>query len=468
MSIWVRTLAVSLALAGGCTHLPGADPACRDASNPPAHAPAAACPQVTARAPVEPELEGAHAVEFYVQLALQRNPEVQARERRAAALAQTVPQVAALPDPMLSDTFWPIPARSPQTASGRMTNSLMVSQQFPWFGKLRLRGEVANLDTKIALTELAETQLKVVEQVKQTYYDLYYSQRAAQILQENERLLAKYYTSVAEILYATGKGKVSQQDVLRAQVELSRIRTELIEVEQQRKMSQADLARLLSTAPEADLRAEGLSLPPLPEQTERLYQAAVASRPELQGKLHAILREQKNAELARLQFFPDVTAGVSWDAMTRSGAIAPTADGLDNLGFQVSVNLPVRLEKYRAGVREAQDRAAESARLYQASRDDTFRLIRRLTVQFRALEEQITLYSKELIPRTDQALRVASAGYRAGQVNALQVLDNWRDLLRFQLQRARLETALGQALASLERVVGLQLATLATVRGEGQ
>ncbi len=81
-------------------------------------------------------------------------------------------------------------------------------------------------------------------------------------------------------------------------------------------------------------------------------------------------------------------------------------------------------------------------------------------VQTRALEQQITLFRDNIIPKSDQTLRVSMADYRVGKVDFQQVIDNWSDLLAFHIQLARLQANLGQTLASLERVIGCQLATL--------
>jgi len=402
------------------------------------------------------EVEGAHPIDFYVQTALARNPEIQALERRVAAQAEVVPQVTTLPDPMLSNVFWPISDNSPQTAAGQQTNVLQLSQQFPWFGKLQLRGQVAEAQTQIALSQLAETQLKVAEDVKTTYYEVYFSQQAIKITEDNETFLRDYIT-LADARYRVGKS--SQQDVLRAQVELSKLQDQLVALRRQWKVAQADLAKLLSVPPESDLRAQdSLNVPAVPEQMERLYQVALATRPELQGRLQAILRDQRMVELARRNYYPDVAVGVNWGSITETGALAKTiANGHDNVGFVVGINLPIWHDKLSAGVREAQNRQAESAQLLQVAKDDILRHVRRLSVQALALEQQVALYRKEIVPRADQTLRVAAADYKVGKVDALTVLDNYTQLLRFQIQQVRLEAALGQVLASLERAVGGQL-----------
>jgi outer membrane protein TolC len=359
---------------------------------------------------------------------------------------------------MLTDTFWPIGERSPQMVSGRVSNQVMLSQQFPWFGKLRLRGQVAQIETQIALTSLAEIQLRVIEDVKSTYYELAFQQQASAITERDEKLLGDYL-KFAETRYKVGQA--SQQDVLRAQVEVSKIRDQLIQLRRDLRLAQADLAKLLSIPPETDLQAATpAGAISVPDQLDVLYQAALASRPELQGKMHAVLRDQQLVALAKKEYFPDVTVGVNWDSMTLNGALSPLADGLDNYGFQVGVNLPIWRRKLAAGVREARNRTVESSRMYDSARDETFRLIRRLTVQAHALEQQIALYRDDIVPKAEQTLRTSAADYRVGKIDMLTLLSNWSELLRFQVQQVRLEANLAQMLASLERAVGLELTSL--------
>lgn len=173
----------------------------------------------SATLPAEADLSGAHPMAFYLQIALERNPEILAAQRAVTAQGYEIPQVTALENPMLTNTFWPIVEHSPQTASGRMPYSLMATQQFPWLGKLRLRGEVAEQETKIAITELAQAQLEVIESVQLAYYEVYYYQKAIAITEENEKLLEDFIR-FAEIRFRTGG---SQQDVLRAQLEQDRL-----------------------------------------------------------------------------------------------------------------------------------------------------------------------------------------------------------------------------------------------------
>jgi outer membrane protein TolC len=374
-----------------------------------------------------------------------------------------IPQVTALDDPMLVDTFQPIDDHSVQTAAGRGPNMLSLSQRFPWFGKLRVRGEVAEQETQMALTRLAQAQLKVIEDVHLAYYELYFNQRAIEITEANEELLEDLL-KFADARYRTGQ--TSQQDVLRAQVELDKLRGRLISLRRQFQQAQADLAKVLHTSPAANVKAADLNVPSAPEEIEQLYEAAIRCRPELRERLHAIVRDQHSEELARLGYYPDVTLGVAWQAITTGAAVSPVANGNDNLAFGVGVNLPIWRDKLRAGVNEAEHRIVESALRYDAVRDDTFRLIKRLMVQLRALDQQITLYQQGIIPKAEQTLRVSTADYRVGKVDFQQIIDNWSNLLMFQIQLTRFQAMFGQTLASLERVVGCQLAGIGDEAGK--
>lgn len=409
-----------------------------------------------ATVPAELGVEGPQPLDFYLDVALARNPEIQAAQRALAAQELVIPQVTALDDPMLSNRFWPFPERSPQTAMGRMPYAMMVSQEFPWFGTLRLRGEVAVQEARMALARLAQAELEVVEDVRLAYYELYFNQRASAITRENRALLEDLL-GVADFRYRTGE--TSQQDVLRAQLELDRVDQRLIELSQETQQAQADLARLMQINPDAELEAlSELEPSSVPVEIERLYLLAIYCRPELQEQLASIVREQRNEELARLRYLPNVTLGVGWDAMTANQALAPTADGMDNIGFTVDVNLPIWREKLRAGVAEARERVVENARRQDAIRDDTFRQIRRLMVQARSLDEQIQLFRNNIIPRAEQTLQVSIADYRVGRFDFLTLIDNWTQLLALEVQLVRLEANREQTLASLERVVGCTLA----------
>jgi outer membrane protein TolC len=275
--------------------------------------------------PVAAELSGPRPVDEYIAFALCQNPEIQVKRKRVEAAAMRVPQAASLEDPLLDVNGWPLYAHAPQQAGGRMTVDVMASQQVPWFGKLRARASAAEAEADAACAELAAAELEVVEQVKRAYYELYLVQTATEITQQS-RNLAVEFGKIAEAKYRTGL--VDQQDLLRAQLEISNVDVELVRMRQELLSAQARLARLLHVSPETPVRA----LAELPEEQvpgdiERLYALAIEARPDLHSQLAAIRRDRFNVDLARLQYFPDLTLKFGWGEMTTSRALTHRGEG---------------------------------------------------------------------------------------------------------------------------------------------
>lgn len=410
-------------------------------------------PVVEALAPIDQQFAGPQPVEIYIEFALNQNPDIQAARKRVDALANRVPQAASLRDPTFGVTAFPEPV---QTAAGEQEVALTASQHLPWVGKLRTRAAVAEADTNVARGQLAAVELEVIEQVKRAYYELYYIQKAIQITKQNRKLLLDL-NQIAESKYRTGT--VSQQDVLRAQVEVSNLDSQLIRLRQQMDSSQARLARLLHVSPDTLVRAlDQIPGEQIPRDLELLYQQAVNARPELHAQLAAVRRDRQNVELARLDYLPDITAGVTWIGTGGSG-ISPVANGRDPVLLGLSMNIPLYRKRLEAGVREAEAQAVSSARRYDSLRDRTTEQVKDLFAQASSQYELVRLFRDDIIPKSDQTLQASKSAYQVGDVDFLQLIDNWEQLLRFQIAYHRLGSQLQQTMASLERVVGGQLQT---------
>ncbi|MFO0915901.1 MAG: TolC family protein [Pirellulales bacterium] len=409
-------------------------------------------PAEAAVSPVFEELRGPQPVETYIRFALSQNAGIQAARKRVDAAAMRVPQAASLNDPRLDVTGWPIYPNVPQTASGRMTVDMAISQEMPWFGKLVTKAAVAEEEVNAARAQLAAAELKTIEDVKRAYYELYFVQEAILVTRQDRQILASLI-DLANAKYQTGK--TSQQDVLRLQAELSNVDGELIRMEQLRAAAQADLAQVLHVSPETPLAAvDQLSPEDVPRDLDGLYRQAIASRPELHAMLAEIARDQRKVDLARLDYFPDSTFKFGWGEMTTNRALAPTADGIDNLGVGLGLNIPLYRGRLNAAVREAESTVVASAREYDQLKDETQRDVKRLFTQARSQRGVEALLRESIIPKTQQALEVAVRGYQVGDTEFADLIANWRELLRFHISQLQLEAQLRQTLAALERVVG--------------
>ena len=461
-SQWARALAaILLSSTIGCARVPHRPVAVDDAVKVAGHEIPSTPRPVEAMAtaemlPIPPELAGPQPVDAYIRRALAENRTVQAAYHNVQSLKLRIPQVTALDDPVASNTIFPIPSVAPQySLMGYNPYNLTLAQQFPWCGTLRVRGQVAARDVDVALAEMAAAQLDAVMAVKRAYYDLYANQKTGAILLENRKVLEAFREKAGQRL---GEGG-SQQDVLRAGVLISELDRELASTTAGIATAKAALARQLHVSPEADLRALP-DAPPMdvPAQVERLYQLAIAARPELKGRLSAIARDEQAVELARKRSYPNITLGLTYMDMEKTNAVTPrTASGQPNVGLFVGFTLPVNRAKYRAGVGEAKERTLADAKLYEAQRDETYSEIYDFMTQARVQQNVLNLLRDGILPRAEQALELAGKDYAASNVDLPTVLSAQRETLQVQVQVAQIEGELGKALASLERAVGCQL-----------
>ncbi len=405
-------------------------------------------PSGAALSPVANELVGPHPMDTYIRHALAQNPDIQAARKQVEATAFRVPQASSLQDPMVKITTYPEPV---QTAAGQQELMLSVSQKFPWFGKLRAQADVAEFNTNIARAQLAAVELSVIEEVKRTYYELYFVQQAI-LITEADRVFLLTLEKIA--LSKLEQGTASQQDALRAQLEISDLDNRLIRLRQELQSAQARLARQLHISPDTGVLAlDQLPAEQIPFDLQLLYAKAIEARPELHAYLAAIRRDQRAVERARLDYYPDPTLGVTW-IDTATAGISPVANGRDAALLGVGFNMPIYRKRIEAAVREAEAQTVADARRYDSLKDRTQEQVKDLFVQAQSQRELLQLFGEDIVPKAGQTFRVSIGAYREGQVDILQLLDNWSQLLRFQIAEQRLQSQLRQTLASLERVVG--------------
>ena len=404
---------------------------------------------IAASNPVFEELSGPHSVEEYLQIGLRQNSEIQEVRLMVESLANRVPQAASLPDPMLGATAFPSPV---QTAAGEQEFALSMNQKVPWRGKLATKAGIAEEEVNAARARLAAVELKVVEQIKNAYYQLYFVQHAISIVEKDKKELERI-EDIVDQMYRV-KREVTQQDVLQVQVALSRIDSELVQLQQQKESAQARLARLLHVSPETKPEAMD-SLPPhqTVQDIQHLYELAIKSRPELHAQLATIQRDRKATCLAELQNYPDMTFGFNWIS-TSSDGISPVANGDDAFMLSLGMNLPVYRKRLDAGVREAQTRALSNARKYDRLKDETMEGVADLFAKIKSQQETLRLFRDDIIPRQQLAFEQSRDDYQVGKVDFLQMIDNWRQLLRYHIQEKRFETDLQQTLAALARQIG--------------
>lgn len=343
----------------------------------------------------------------------ERNPDIQAAQDAVAAARERPAQARALPDPSVGVVFtnegW-----SPNL--GTMPDSsleVMVAQDLPYPGKRRLRGRVAELEAVEVEQRLARTRLSVTAAVRRAYYGLL-AARTLRLITTEQAALWEQMEGVARARYGVGQG--TQQDVLRTQVEVTRVQQLAASQESEMAIRLAELNRLLARPPEAplDTTAASLAIPEAAESLEAWLGDLRERSPELRAARSAADRSQALADLARRDFKPDF--GVLGAYMNRGGL-----DPMWRAG--VTVTLPLARERRRSAFAEAQARAAEAgARIRSVELQLRFRTQERLA-QLAAARRISTLYSEGVIPQDLMSVDAAIATYQAGRVPFVTVLE---------------------------------------------
>lgn len=386
--------------------------------------------------------------------ALTGHPGVRAARARVAAASNRAPQVTSLEDPTLTNNFYPISDQALQTAGGRAGNMLSVTQKYPWPEKRWTKGAIADRETQIAAAKLAQVELEVEEMVRLAYYELWFADRAIVITNENRQIAAEL-VKLAEARNAAGG---SQQDILRAQLQLDALDDRLIGLKRQKAVAQADLAALIQQPGLVGIEPTAeIDVADVPQRLDALFAAAERCSPRLRERQWAVSRDRQKQRLACLNRRPDFMLGAGWQSITESDAISPVANGHDNVSFMIGVTLPIWRDRINASIREASAEVAASSREYEATEDDIFRQIRRLQEQAAAADEQLSLYNDRVLPRARRALQLSVADYRGKLVDFGEVADGFGEVLMFELQVARAKATLAGAFAQLERAIGCEV-----------
>lgn len=379
-----------------------------------------------------------------VQDAMRDNADLRAARAKWEAMQERPRQQRALPNPML--TY----GSMDRTDGGQFPNSnekrFGVEQQFPWFGKRPLRGKIAEKEAEVMGAEYDAIVREVIMMMKESYFDLYAAQRSLAITRSEEDVLRRI-EKIAITQYSTGK--VTQQDVLKAQAEISMLKKRLYELEQQEITLKAKLNQLLNRRADSPL---GLAVTAPQQKFEvlarDLFELAEKMRPEIKQARAQIERNRVERDLMKKEFWPDYKLGLEYRQFARAE---------DAVMFAIGVDLPLWLPKYRAGLREA-EKMIESSRaaLETAERRTSFD-VQDAYFKLTTARRIVDLYKTALIPQAEARLSASEAGYRTGKVDFLDLLESERFLLNIRVMSAFAEGNLGMELARLERAVGTDL-----------
>jgi len=391
----------------------------------------------------------------FIKQALERHPSISHALSRYRAALQKVRQVTSLPDPMFQFNQF---VRSVETRVGPQLNTFMISQKFPWFGKLDLKGQVVFKEAAAFYEFFRAEERQIISDVKNTYYELAYIDRALDLTLEEESLL-DHYEKFSQTRYSLGEGL--QQSVLKIQAELSQITDRLAILRRQRNSLVTRLNSLMVRSQEKPVSVIPFleNLPEFSSNLQELYKLGEKNRHELKATMARIEKNERSIALAKKDYWPDLTVGAGMINVGKRNdplgiQLPPSSNGKNAFSFSIGINIPIWRDKYHAGVLEATENSMAEKENYLKIRNDMEFAIRDQLIRLETLSEQMELYDRVLLPQGKQVQLSTETGYETGQVGVLDLLDSERFLFRIRLIRERYKTDYMQALTNLERALG--------------
>jgi outer membrane protein TolC len=386
--------------------------------------------------------------------ALASNPDIALAARRVAMVQAHVPSAGALDDPMAMTRFWGVPLQKPWDLNAAQS-MFSLSQTLPGPGKRALRTGIANADVAVAQAQLDQVRLQVRIGVRKAFYDLLRAQDEERIHDEHVAI-AGQAIEAARIKYTVGK--VPQQDVLKAQVALTRLAEHMIRFTHDLDLARAQLNTLLGRDPSTPVSASGTHrvLDTLPEAAS-LADAAFRTRPDLLAAREAAEKSRREQALAKKAYTPDFTVSAGYMLM-------PTGTDMRNAYMlEGSMNLPwLNRRKHDAEIAEATAQTTMQDSELAAMQNAALGQIRSALVEARASQSLARMYHDDLRPQAEATLEASVVAYENDKTDFLDLLDSQMNLVDIDLAWVQAVGDFDARLADLELAIGAPLEDAAT------
>ena len=390
----------------------------------------------------------------YLPIAGENNPKLKSLFNQYSAALEEVPQAGTLPDPQLSFAVFIQPI---ETRVGAQRASFSVSQMFPWFGTLTAQERMAAERAKVKLQQFEDAKLELFKQVKVTYNDLYYLQKATQITRANLELLASF-KELARVNFEGARAGFA--DVLRVQMEEEDLQNRLQYLEEGRLPLITQFEQLLNQT-----LAEPIALPDSLWQEElvlakdSIFRTILANNPRLAELRYEAQAYESQATVAKKMGLPSFTLGGSYTSIAaRTDTGMPGTDvpnnGQDAILFpQVGVRLPLYRKKYRAMEKQATLQQEAVAISEESIQDQLLTELEQLYRNYQDAQRRVALNNR-LADLAERTLGLLQTEFSTGEADFEEVIRLQQQLLNYQLQKEQARVEQNNYVYSIEYLMG--------------
>tara|TARA_R110002051_G_scaffold114634_5_gene187571 strand:- start:3137 stop:4366 length:1230 start_codon:yes stop_codon:yes gene_type:complete len=379
-------------------------------------------------------------LEDYFVMAAENNPGLNGKYKAFEAALQKIPQAKSLADPNLSFGYFISPV---QTKLGPQRMRFSLTQMFPWFGTLRIQGDVATILAEVKYKEFLDARNSLYNQVSAVYYPLLEMNELIEIENENLQIL-KTYKSIATSTFENGKGSLT--DALRVDIMNTSAETNLEVLNQKIKSANARLNSLLGRDYDSPIEiTERLTVPDSP------YQASIDSiqhNPLLESLDLKIQAGELKHKLAIKQGLPNLGAGVDYVMVDKLNDMALVDNGKNVLMPTVTMSIPIFRKKYDAAKKEA----LLLTEAYQAKKQDVsnnlYGSFYRFKVEMDIQLDLISSFDKQ-IQTSKQTLELLYSSYANSGEDFEEVLRLQQQLLEYRKMKIKASVAYYAADAQL-------------------
>jgi outer membrane protein, heavy metal efflux system len=384
-----------------------------------------------------------------MQEAEQKNPQIAASFHTWQASRNVPKQVSARPETQLSVQQFSV--GSPRPFAGYSNSDFAyigfgISQDIPYPGKRQLRAHVAEHEADSMEAQTDSVRRTVVGSLKMVYFRLAYIQQTLGVLQRSDALLTQVQEA-AEARYRVGQG--NQQDVLKAQLQHTKILQEIAHHHQEEGLLEAQIKQVLGRPQEsADIVAETLTLRALPYTAAELLQRAREQNPDVHSKQASIRQQEAKVELAHKNFRPDFNVEYNYEhtgSQTRDYYMATFGIRLPNRGRQ------------KAELAEAQENQERARQELDSESQRVLSEVQQQYVRATNAEERLKIYSDGLVPQSEATFQSALSAYQSNRQDFESLLSGFLDVLNLDLGYRSELVEHESALAELERLTGVDL-----------
>lgn len=387
-------------------------------------------------------------IEELVREAEQNNPDIAAAQRGYEAATHVAGQVSALPDTQLSVQQFAV--GSPRPFAG-YTNSEFAyvgfgaSQEIPFPGKRSLRGEVANREADARKIQIESVRRTITAKLKANYFRLAYLQQTLSVLERNDKLLQDVQ-QIVESRYRVGQG--NQQEVLKAQLQHTKILQEITMHHRQVGQLEAVLKQLLNRAQDTpDIQTEPLAVRTVQYNASDLLNLTKQQNPDIQAQQQMLKKAESQIDLARKEFLPDFNVQYMYENTDRKFR--------DYYVATFGINLPNRGRR-KAELAQAEANREQASKQVEAEMQRRYAEVQDQFVLAQTSAEQLKIYNEGLIPQSEATFRSALAAYQANRQDFETLFSSFLDVLNLQIDYQRELADHESALAQLEALTGVK------------